>query len=71
MTATERYQQMLAVALDKLDAAWASAGPTYTVPGGATLNRMQYIESLQAQIEWLQGQPGVVPEMRPTFEVWG
>lgn len=68
-TVTERLAAVYLVTLAKYEAAMAASGPTYTVPGGATLDRMKHIADLQSQLESLEKKPGVVPEVKPVFTV--
>ena len=49
----------------------ANPKPTYTVPGGATLNWEAYYASLAEREEALRKIPGVAPTTNPVFEVWG
>lgn len=70
-TVTERYQALHSLALSKLEAAMAAAGPKYTVPGGATLDRMEYIKELRQELAELEKIPGVVPAVQPVFEFLG
>lgn len=56
----------------KYDEAAASAAPTFTVPGGATLNRMDYLRQLREEMKAIAEMvPGVAPEAKPVWEVWG
>jgi hypothetical protein len=67
-TTTERLQALYNTTLTKLEEAMAAAGPKYTVPGGATLDRMEYIRELRAELVELAKIPGVAPEQNPTFQ---
>jgi hypothetical protein len=72
MATVAEWQATYAVLKAKYDAASAAAGPTYTVPGGATLDRMKYLRELREEMKAISDMvPGVAPESHPTFEVLG
>lgn len=66
-----RLQALYLETLAKLEAAAAAQGPDYTLPGGASVKRADYVKELQEQLKTYAEMPGVVPELRPTFEVFG
>ena len=69
-TTTQRLQALYDTTLTKLETAMLTVGPNITV-GGVSVDRMGYIRELQAQLKALAEMPGVVPEVKPTFEVFG
>lgn len=72
MATLAEWQATYAKLKAKYDAAADAAGPKYTVPGGATLDRMQYMKDLLEQMKQISDMvPGVAPESHPTFEVFG
>lgn len=69
-TPLARYQALHAQTLTKLEEAIAFAGPKYTVPGGATFDRMEYIKDLRATLAELEKIPGVGGDLNPPFELF-
>ncbi len=43
--------------------------PSYTLPGGASLDRNAYYASLLAREKELRAIPGVAPDANPVFEI--
>lgn len=64
---TARLQALYSQTLTKLEEAMATVGPSYTLPGGITVDRVVYIRELQAQLKAYAEMPGVVPDVKPVF----
>ena len=67
-TVTERLRALYEQTLTKLEEAMAAVGANITV-GGVSVDRMGYIRELQAQLKGLEDKPGVVPEVKPNFQM--
>ena len=67
-TVTERLRALYEQTLTKLEVAMAAVGANITV-GGVSVDRMGYIRELQAQLKAFGEMPGVVPEVKPNFQM--
>jgi hypothetical protein len=69
-TILERQQALYLTTLSALESARAASGPNIAV-GGVSVDRAGYIKSLEESLKDLEAKPGVVPDLKPTFEVFG
>lgn len=61
----EAYASVCAAIRDVM----ANPKPSYTLPGGASINREQYYAGLCGREKELRAIPGVAPSTNPSFQI--